>query len=387
VSLRTPLLALLVAASPVLAADVASDLTPVVPPDARPVAAAPSTPALTAGRTNLHASLDETVPALLAEKHVTSVSIAHIAQAHIDLTVAYGLQDKGVPATPASLYNIASLSKPLTAEVVMRLASGKRLSLDEPMYRYWVDPDIAGDERRKQLTPRLSLSHRTGFPNWRRETGKVLRFVRDPGGAFGYSGEGFEYLARFAEKKTATPFETLAQTLVFDPVGMHDTAYTRRPWFDGRIAIPTDAQGNALEPAIADHFIASDEVYSTPGDYAKFIVSLLRHEGVGDALAKDRARIQVSRKAEECKPEQHVACPDEIGFGLGWEVYRFGDETILMHTGMDEGVFTLAYVNLAHGNGTVLFTNSANGPQIVLPLLERIGEDRAFVAFLRRTAG
>jgi len=58
-----------------------------------------------------------------------------------------------------------------------------------------------------------------------------------------------------------------------------------------------------------------------------------------------------------------------------------------MHTGMDEGVFTLAYVNLAHGNGTVLFTNSANGPQIVLPLLERIGEDRAFVAFLRRTAG
>ena len=78
-SLRTPLFALLVAAAPVLAADVASDLTPVVPPNARPVAAAPSTPALTADRTNLHASLDETVPALLAEKHVTSVSIAHIA--------------------------------------------------------------------------------------------------------------------------------------------------------------------------------------------------------------------------------------------------------------------------------------------------------------------
>lgn len=336
------------------------------------------------GDHGLRAQLDVAIPALLIDKHVASVSIAHIEHGRIDFTAAYGLQSPGVPATPATLYNIASMTKPISAEVVLRLASAGRLSLDEPMYKYWVDPDIAHDERRKLLTPRLSLSHRTGFPNWRYETGKVLVFRRAPGEAFGYSGEGFEYMARFAEKKTGTPFEKLAQALLFDPAGMHDTAYTRRAWFDGRIAVPTDAAGKNLAPEIADTFFASDQLYTTAGDYAKFLVSLIAHQGVSATIANERARIQISRKAEMCTPARRADCPDDVGFGLGWEVYRFGDEAILMHTGMDEGVFTFGYVNPSHGTGTVIFTNSANGPQVALPILEQLGDDPAFVRFLRR---
>jgi CubicO group peptidase (beta-lactamase class C family) len=339
------------------------------------------------GDTAKRAVLDATVPTLLRDKHVESASIAQIEHGRAVVIAAYGEQSAGVRATPTTLYNIASMSKPISAEVVLRLVAAKRVSLDEPMYAYWVDPDIANDERRKQLTPRLSLTHRTGFANWRRETGKVLAFVRDPGAAFGYSGEGFEYLARFADKKTRTPFEQLARTLVFDPIGMHDTAYTRRDWFAGRIAVPHDANGHALAPGVAEHFFASDEVYSTPTDYAKFITSLIRKDVVGEALARERARIQVSRKAELCTPDRRAVCPDDVGFGLGWEVYRFGDEAILMHTGMDEGLFTFGYLNPSRGSGAVIFTNSANGPQVVLPILDLFGNDRAFVEFLRRIAG
>jgi CubicO group peptidase (beta-lactamase class C family) len=347
-------------------------------------AAATSRAATHALGDKLRALLDADVPKLLADKHVTSVSIAHIEHANIVLVAAYGSQSPGVPATPKTLYNIASMSKPISAEVLMRLVAAGRVSLDEPMYKYWVDPDIANDERNKLLTPRISLTHRTGFPNWRRQTDKVLKFQHDPGQVYGYSGEGFEYLARFAEKKTGTPFERLAQTLVFDPIGMHDTAYTKRAWFAGRVALPTDAKGTALEPAFAQPFFASDLVYSTAGDYAKFLVSLMKREAVGDALANERAKIQVSRKDEICTPALRADCPDDVGFGLGWEVYRFGDEAILMHTGNDDGVFTFGYFNPKSGSGTVIFTNSANGPQIVLPILERIGDDPAFVKLLRR---
>jgi CubicO group peptidase (beta-lactamase class C family) len=330
--------------------------------------------------------LDRDVPGLLADNGIPSVSIAHIEDGRIAFAAAYGSQSAGVPATTRTLYNIASMTKPISAEVVLRLASQGRLSLDEPMYLSWTDPDIANDERRKLLTPRRALSHQTGFPNWRRETGGVLTFKHTPGEGYGYSGEGYEYVARFAEKKTATGFETLAQEFVMEPTGMI-AAYTGRSWFEGRIAVPTDGQGKALEPTIARTWVASDLLYTTPGDYARFMLSVMRGKGLTTALAKERSRIQVSRKAQECPPGKVQRCPDDVGFGLGWEVFKFGDATYLMHTGKDDGVFTLGYINLSEQTATIIFTNSDNGAKVVLPILDRVGKDRVFVDYLRQQAG
>lgn len=347
-----------------------------------------STCAFAASPTNdAHARLDAAIPALLADKRIASVSIARIEDRHLAFVAAYGEARPGVPATPDTLYNIASMTKPITAEVVLRLVARGTISLDEPMSRYWADPDLADDPRRELLTPRLSLSHRSGFPNWRYETGDTLKFLRTPGEAFGYSGEGFEYMARFVEKKTGKPFERLAQTLVFGPSGMRETAYTRRPWFADRVAVPTDADGHALTPQIAERYIASDDVHSTPRDYARFMIGLMKRQGVDTRLAAERVRIQSDRKAELCPSPRAQVCADEAGFGLGWEVFRFGNHTYLMHTGMDKGTFTLGYIELSTGSGTVIFTNSSHGAQSALPILDAIGRDREFVEFLRLLAG
>ena len=146
----------------------------------------------------------ESVMTLLHHEHVASVSFAAITDGKTVLAEAYGEAAQGVPATSATLYNIASMSKPISAEVILRLASAGKLSLDEPMWPYWIDPDLASDPRAKLLTPRMALDHQTGFANWRRETGGKLSFIRNPGTAFGYSGEGYQYVARFAEKKRAS---------------------------------------------------------------------------------------------------------------------------------------------------------------------------------------
>jgi hypothetical protein len=63
-----------------------------------------------------------------------------------------------------------------------------------------VDPDIAQDPWHKLLTPRLSLTHQTGFTNWRHHTENVLQIQWEPGTQTGYSGEGYDYVARFADK-------------------------------------------------------------------------------------------------------------------------------------------------------------------------------------------
>ena len=322
------------------------------------------------------------IPALLHREHVASVSFAQIAGAKTILAEAYGEQSPGVAVSTATLYNIASMSKPISAEVLLRVASEGKLSLDEPMYKYWVDPDVAADPRSKLLTPRLALDHQTGFANWRRQTGGKLTFTRDPGTGFGYSGEGYQYVARFAEKRTGKSFETLAQDLIFDPSGMTRTAYTQRPWMEGNTAQPTDKDGKWLKPQIATQFVAADLVYTTPTQYASFVESLMRGAGETPAIRNLRETVLTDRKAEMCVGKLATACPDEVGFGPGWEVVKTHGKTFLMHTGLDEGVFTLGYFDPELRAGVILFTNSANGPRVILPILKLLDADPDFIAYL-----
>lgn len=324
----------------------------------------------------------QTIPALLQSEHVVSVSFAQIAGGKTTLAEAYGEQSPGVATSTTTLYNIASMSKPISAEVLLRLASKGRLSLDEPMYKYWTDPDLADDRRAKLLTPRLALDHQTGFANWRRETNGKLAFTRDPGRAFGYSGEGYQYVARFAEKKTGEPFENLAQTLIFDPAHMTNTAYTRRTWMDGNITGPTDKDGQWLQPVIATRFVAADLVYTTPTQYASFVESLMRGEGETPSIRKLRESVLTDRKAEMCVGKTAKACPDEVGFGPGWEVIKTHGKTFLMHTGIDEGVFTLGFFDPGSRAGVILFTNSTNGPRVILPILKMLNADPDFISYL-----
>lgn len=324
----------------------------------------------------------EAIPELLRREHVTSVSFAQITGGKTTLAEAYGAQSAGVAVSTATLYNIASMSKPISAEVLLRLASKGRLSLDEPMYRYWIDPDLADDARAKVLTPQIALDHQTGFANWRRETGGKLAFRRDPGTGFGYSGEGYQYVARFAEKRTGEPFESLAQNLIFDPAGMKHTAYTRRAWMDGHIAEPTDKDGQWLKPQVAAQFVAADLVYTTPTQYARFVEGLMKGEGETPAIRRLRESVLTDRKAEMCVGKMAKICPDEVGFGPGWEIVKTHGKTFLMHTGLDEGVFTLGFFDPGSRAGVIIFTNSANGPRVVLPLLKMLNADPDFVSYL-----
>jgi CubicO group peptidase (beta-lactamase class C family) len=172
----------------------------------------------------LHRLADQAIPQWLKKHDVPSAAVAYIHDGEVAWTAVYGEQSPGVPATGKTLYNIASLTKPITAEAILRLASQGKLSLDEPTSTCWIDPDIAANPWHKLLTPRLCLSHQTGFPNWRSRTKGVLTFQWEPGTRTGYSGEGYDYVARFTEKKLERPFEDLAQEAVFASIGMKETA-------------------------------------------------------------------------------------------------------------------------------------------------------------------
>ena len=337
--------------------------------------------------TTLHAAtpkqtLAHDVPVLLQQAKIASVSIAAIRHGRISYVAAFGEQRPGVRATPDTLYNLASLTKPITAETVLRLASEGALGLDEPMAPVWLDPEIASDPRNQKLTPRLALSHRTGFPNWR-DAMHPLHFENDPGTVWGYSGEGFNYLSHFTELKLAQPFELLAKRVLLDRPHKLDISYTFRPESEVRLASPTTAAGVWLDPARPTHYNAADLAHATARAYAEFLLDVLHDRGLRADIAAERSRMQVDMFELVCAGSKAAACPSAVGFGLGWQMLRFGRETLMMHTGKDEGGFTFAYLNRTTGDGVVILTNSDNGYKAVLPVLEGLQGNAAFLRYLR----
>lgn len=326
--------------------------------------------------------LDAQVPGVLRAADVPSLSIVILRKGKPILTRAWGEQSPGVPATTRTLYNTASLAKPITATVILTMISKGKLGLDDRMADAWVDPDIASDPRTNLLTPRLSMSHQTGFPNWR--DGKLV-FKFDPGTNYGYSGEGIEYLVAYAQKITGKRLDVLAQKYVLKPLGMTSTAYTEQPWFAGRVARPF-ANGKYIQPSIQKEPLGSDDVYTTPTDYARFLQAAMSGKGLTKGVLAQQRQIQTGDKGTQCPPAIKAVCPARSGFGLGWQLFEFGPKTVMMHTGNDEGEFTIAYAIPSTGEAAVLLTNAGHGVRAIVPLIDTLGMDPEFSAYLKGLA-
>lgn len=308
-------------------------------------------------------------PEWLRKHDVPSVAIAYIRDGKVAWTSVHGEQSPGVPATGKTIYNVASLTKPIAAETILRLVSEGKISLDEAMSAHWIDPDIAKNPWHELLTPRLALTHQMGFTNWRYQTKDVLQFQWKPGTQTGYSGEGYEYVARFAEKKLGRPFDELVQQYVFDPVGMKDTALTARPWQDGRLAHSRGA--NVTNPPVPRaKWSAADDLQTTISDYAKFVVSVMRNERIAKTLVDQRLTltrnaVKPEEVTEVCTAAKLTGCTVSAGMGLGWEVLNFNGTTLIRHGGSDRGVRAIALFVPAEKTGVVVFTAGDNGGKVI----------------------
>ena len=328
---------------------------------------------------------------------VLTAGAALIEDGRVVWTCTAGEERPGVPASAATRFSAASITKVVAAETVLRLVADGRLSLDESMDPYWVDPDVADDPRRQALTPRLALTHQTGFPNWRffLEGGR-LAFVRDPGTGYGYSGEGFDYLARFLERKTGRGFYDLVQETVFDPVGMASatvapyapdtTHFVQAADEDGRAYGPWCRPGGYCTPE--GHVSAAHGLRVTVGDLAAFLVSVAEHDGYGAALAADRDRVQTRVTGDVTAVDCSAGgpCPEAQGYGLGWRVVDWGDDRLLFHGGSDWSEVAVAAVSPVTGDGLVVLLNAPNvrAARAMPEVLERIAPGSPLVGHYER---
>lgn len=343
-------------------------------------------------------AVDQQLRAVLDAHRITTAGLGMLVDGKLVWALYHGDAAAGVPASATTRFNVASITKTVTAEAVLRLAEAGELDLDEPLAAYWVDPDIAGDPRLPLLTARTVLSHTTGFPNWRffRKDGK-LAFERAPGEAYGYSGEGYEYLARAISNKLQRPFPLLVQEQVFIPAGMqHALMEIRR---DGLrdVAISIDDAGTAHAVWCRPNggcrkegsYSAADDMLLTVPDYARFLAMVAgdASDNAGTPFARDTVLVDTGDDAVvDCKDGPATVCPRAQGYGLGFQVIEYDAMRMIGHGGNDWAEVALGYVQLPTRDGLVIFLNAPNqrGLAAMPELVELLDPDSPFADQYRR---
>lgn len=304
---------------------------------------------------------------MLAIQNISSLGVGYIQDGKLQQVRVFGELDDGVPAPIDAIYNVASLAKTVTALLTLKLADAGLLDLDAPLSDYYTDPELAGSPWLEDLTARNVLSHRSGLPNWRYlRDDRKLTFEFRPGEKFQYSGEGIEILRKALEAKFSKPFETLAETYVFEPLQMHDTSYVWDARIDdARVAIRHDADGAAMTVEKHTEANAAANLMTTVGDYGKFLAYVSQGAGLSPALYQEMLTTYAFQK-------------DGIGWGLGWSLFPDlpARGLAIQHTGGDDGIKALAVAFPETGEGLVVFSNSENGLSVWKKMLhEYFGAD------------
>ena len=282
---------------------------------------------------------------------VPGLSIAVVRSGRVAWAGGFGTRDDSAdtPVDTATVFEAASLSKPVFAYLVLRLADRGELDLDRPLADLLEYPRIH-DERAGRITARIVLSHGTGLPNWGGER-LALRF--EPGTAYGYSGEGFTYLQKAVERVTGQSLEALARREVFEPLGMPRSSYVWQERFEANAA---SAKDWLWRVAPIDHWVEPNAAYTlltTAPDYARFVAAVLTGRGLSRATWQ-----AFLAPVRETSPG--------IAVGLGVRIEHGSGGPIFYHSGNNGRRFTCYMTgDVGRGTGFVYFTNASNGTSLV----------------------
>jgi CubicO group peptidase (beta-lactamase class C family) len=306
---------------------------------------------------------------LLNEAAVPGAAVALVENGKADVFVSGGLRGGRVeaPVDALTVFDAASLSKPVFAYTVLQLIDRGALELDVPV-EAWLPGYLPRDRRSASITVRHLLSHSGGLPNWR-NADLPLRPWFEPGERFSYSGEGYLYLQRAVEAITGEKLDALARCLVFQPLGMERSSFVWQPRFDDNRAWPHDAFGLPALGNKPGEANAAWSLQSCAADFARFLRAVLTGEG----LKKETAALWLSPQVEVRHPGIQCLEPSAedlvtgVAWGLGWGLepragtfFQWGDNGPVT-------AFTLGSVQ--EGRALVAFTNAASGMAIMPELM------------------
>jgi CubicO group peptidase (beta-lactamase class C family) len=310
------------------------------------------------------------VERLVREGEVVGLGVAVIERGRTSCTAAFGTADGTRAVDATTVFEAASLSKPVFAYAVLRLVDQRVLDLDRQLVA-WA-PDLPAIEQ--DITPRQVLSHVTGLPN-EIHSGAPLTRLFAPGTRFSYSGEGFNALQVAVEHATKRTLDEVVAREVFGPLGMTDSSYTWRADYESRKAFGYDESGNRRPLREPHEAHAASTLHTTVADYARFVAAMLRGEGLKPATWKAMMTpaVAVNSTCVVCGDKPAGPPSDAVAWGLGWGLELRPGPARFFHWGDNNGEFHAFVAGSPETrDGVVLLSNSGNGQSVFPAIVARL---------------
>jgi len=323
---------------------------------------------------DIGAELDGLVAELMERYQVPGISVAVLNDAKPAHHAWYGVTntDTGQTVDERTVFEAASLTKPLLAQTVLKLWEDGAIDLDRPLVEYRrSDRESADPERFRAITATHVLTHSTGLPNWHRGK-RPVRVRFDPGTQFSYSGMAFVMLQRVVEKITKLSFEQYISENLFAPLEMESASLVWREDYETRLAHGHSPNGKASRQSM-DKANAASSLVCTAEDYAKFLQALL------DSDADFPLKLRSETMKRLLNPEQDVV--NGIAWGLGWGIQQTPEGDSYWHWGNNNSRYNAFVVwNPDDRNGAVVMINSGNGLKLCKELIPKLmgGDHPAF---------
>jgi len=317
-------------------------------------------------------TIEEAVPGYLERLDAPGMAVAVIRNGELVWAEGFGrtgVEADSAPVTHRTVFEFASLSKPVFAAIAAGQAQAGVYDLDGDLGPASDFPRIADAEAFAGVTPRMILSHGTTLPNWADEAGGPLEFSGTPGSRFRYSGEAYGLLQSMLEQRTGKSLEALFAPLAAE-AGMTDSHYAAGS-ADPVMAVNRDGSVRPRRDAAEGHAAAS--LTASVFDYGRFVSWLLDDD-------------QDDLRATLFAPTRPVAwdafgregeMPDDAGidWGLGWGLYRENGRRIAFHWG-DNGAFkSFVAIDIDRRDAIVYAANGWDGLCVAVPLAEPVVGD------------
>jgi CubicO group peptidase (beta-lactamase class C family) len=332
-----------------------------------------------------------TVADRMAYHSVPGVSVAFFDHGQILWTRAYGLADVAskTPVTPDTLFQAASISKPVAALAALRLVQDGKLSLDEDVnvkLKTWKVPENAFTAKDK-VTIRRILSHSAGltvhgFPGYASDetipsvvqilngekpaNTEPIRVDILPSTLWRYSGGGFVILQTLMSDVTGKPFPQIMRELVLSPAGMTHSTY-EQPLPKNRAPEAAQAYRSLGNPVKGGWHtypeMAPAGLWTTPSDLARMAMEV-QNEYAGKSskiLSQDMARQMLTKQFGT--------------WGLGFGLESPGGKPSFGHTGGNEGYRCDIETFTDSGQGLAIMTNSDTGAELYEEIFRSVAKE------------
>ena len=331
-----------------------------------------------------------TLAAAMQKLGVPGVSVAVIKDFEIQWSRGYGVADvtSGAQVTPDTLFQAASISKPIAAMAVLKAVQDGKFTLDQDVNQLLTSWKVPASEHtaRQPVTLRGLLSHTSGtddgfgFPGYKptaplptlvqilngaspSNVGPVL-VARPPLTAVKYSGGGIALVQLLMTDVMKRPFPDLMRETVLAPLGMTRSAYEQplSPKRDRDAARAHDRMGAARD--VKWHVypeLAAAGLWTTAPDLARFGIELQK------SLQGRSNKVLTRATAME------MATPVGVGpFAIGMQMARIGEGWYLQHGGSNWGFQCNLVVHKLKGYGFAAMSNADSGGRLIGELQQRI---------------